>query len=242
MCGENAGLIEDDDLKELKKLDARGLPFWLLHGRVIDRNHEDADRVSDVLDAYTPRAQAALSDILLKFEALSEDDRSALRPALLATLDACTSLHTPDEARYPSGLKPPARFIERNVWLELERQVSLFPSVPPALPRVATIDELFASDTPAVCLLVLPARELARRLPERSIPLDRHASAAAASRLLVVERRVGGVVVGQAEQPGRSSAAAALAQAHQLGLAVARHRIGAERAAPGATRRARASS
>jgi hypothetical protein len=175
ICGENAGPLEDDDLRELKKLDARGLPFWMLHSRVIDQNHEDADRVSDVLDAYTPRAQAALSDILLKFAALNEDDQSALRPALLATLDACTALHTPDEARYPSGLKPPVRFIERNVWLELERQASLLPSLPPSLPRAATVEELLASDTPAVCLLVLPARELARvlaqRLPEKSIPL-----------------------------------------------------------------------
>ncbi|CAG0936562.1 hypothetical protein TFLX_05443 [Thermoflexales bacterium] len=171
VCGENAGHIEDQDLKELKKMDARGLPFWVLHGRVVDRNHEDADRVGDVLDAYTPRAQSALSDILLKFKALSEADRSALRPALLATLDACTSLHTPDETRYPSGLKPPARFIEKNVWRELERQVSILPSTPAALPRVATLDELFASSTPAVCLQVLPARELAKRLPERSISL-----------------------------------------------------------------------
>jgi endogenous inhibitor of DNA gyrase (YacG/DUF329 family) len=171
VCGENAGPIEEDDFKELKKLDARGLPFWLLHGRVIAKDHEDADRVSDVLEAYTPRAQAALSDILLKFAALSEDDQSALRPALLATLDACTALHTPDEARYPSGLKPPPRFIERNVWVELERQVSLRPSVPLSFPRAATIDELLASNTPAVCLLVLPARELVKRLPEKSIPL-----------------------------------------------------------------------
>ncbi len=171
MCGENAGLVEDDDLKELKRLDARGLPFWLLHGRVLDRNHEDAERVSDVLDAYTPRAQAVLSDILLKFAGLNEEDQSALRPALLAVLDGCTSLHTPDEARYPSGLKPPARFIERNVWLELERQASLLPPVSPSVPRAATVDELLASSTPAVCLLVLPARELVKRLPERSIPL-----------------------------------------------------------------------
>ncbi len=171
VCGENVGPSEADDFKELKKLDARGLPFWLLHGRVIDRNHEDADRVSDVLDAYTPRAQAALSDILLKFTALNEEDQSALRPALLATLDACTSLHTPDEARYPSGLKPPARFIERNVWLELERQVSLLSSIPPSLSRVAAIEELLASDMPAACLLVLPARELVKRLPQQSIPL-----------------------------------------------------------------------
>ncbi len=171
VCGENAGPLEDDDVKELKKLDARGLPFWLLHGRVVDRHHEDADRVSDVLDAYTPRAQAALSDILLKFASLSEDDQAALRPALLATLDACTALHTPDEARYPSGLKPPARFIERNVWLELERQVAAASSATSDVPRAGTVEELLAAETAAVCLLVLPARELVKRLPEKSIPL-----------------------------------------------------------------------
>ncbi len=171
VCGENAGPIEEDDLKELKRLDARGLPFWLLHNRVIDRQHEDADRVGDVLDVYTPRAQLILSDILLKFDLMSEEERAALRPALLATFDTSTSLHTPDETRYPSGLKPPQRFVERNVWLELERQVSLLPAVSPAVPRADTLDELFASPAPAVCVQVLPARELARRLPGRSIPL-----------------------------------------------------------------------
>ncbi len=120
VCGENIGPIDADDLSKLKRYDPRGLAFWMLHGRVIDRNHEDADRVSDVLDAYTPRTQSALGDILSKFEALSAEDRSALRPALLAMFDLCTTLHAPDESRYPSGLKPPARFLERNVWLELE--------------------------------------------------------------------------------------------------------------------------
>jgi hypothetical protein len=171
VCGENVGPIDAEDLSKLKRYDPRGLAFWVLHGRVIDRNHEDADRVSDVLEAYTPRTQSALGDILSKFEGLSVEDRSALRPALLATFDVCTTLHTPDESRYPSGLKPPARFIEKNVWLELEQQVSLLPSVAASLPRVTTIDELFSSATPAVCLLVAPARELIRQLPVGSIPL-----------------------------------------------------------------------
>jgi hypothetical protein len=171
MCGENIGQIDADDLSKLKRYDPRGLAFWVLHGRVIDRQHEDADRVSDVLDAYTPRTQSALGDILSKFEGLNAEDRSALRPALLATFDLCSTLHTPDESRYPSGLKPPARFTEKNVWLELEQQVSLLPSIPPPLPQVATIDELLASPTPAVCLLVAPARELIKQLPVDSIPL-----------------------------------------------------------------------
>ena len=171
VCGENIGSINADDLTRLKRYDPRGLAFWMLHGRVIDRNHEDADRVNDVLDAYTPRTQSALGDILSKFEGLSTEDRSALRPALLATFDMCTTLHTSDESRYPSGLKPPARFLERNVWLELEQQVSLLPAVSPSFPRVATVEELLASATPAVCLFVAPARELIKQLPIDSIPL-----------------------------------------------------------------------
>jgi hypothetical protein len=171
VCGENVGQVDADDLTKLKRYDPRGLAFWTLHGRVIDRNHEDADRVSEVLEAYTPRTQAALSDILSKFEALSEEDRSALRPALLATFDVCSTLHTPDESRYPSGLKPPARFIERNVWLEIEHQISLLPSVVSSVPRVATVDDLLAADPPVVCLLVAPARELVKHLPVHSIPL-----------------------------------------------------------------------
>jgi hypothetical protein len=171
VCGENVGQVDADDLTKLKRYDPRGLAFWALHGRMIDRQHEDADRVSEVVEAYTPRTQAALSDILSKFEALSEEDRAALRPALLATFDTCSTLHTPDESRYPSGLKPPARFIERNVWLEFERQVSLFPTVASAVPRVATVDDLLAANTPAVCLLILPARELVKHLPAHSLPL-----------------------------------------------------------------------
>ncbi len=171
VCGENVGQIDADDLSKLKRHDPHGLAFWVLHGRVLDRHHEDADRVSEVLEVYTPRTQSALGDILSKFEALSAADQSALRPALLATFDSCTTLHTPDESRYPSSLKPPARFIEKNVWLELEQQVSLLPSSPASLPRVATIDELLASPTPAVCLLVAPARELIKQLPIASISL-----------------------------------------------------------------------
>ena len=81
-------------------------------------------RVGEVLDAYTPRAQNALGDIVLKFESLPEADRMVLQPALLATLDAATSLHAPNDTRRTLSLKPPPRFIETNIWLELEAQVS----------------------------------------------------------------------------------------------------------------------
>lgn len=171
VCGENIGAADAADVELATRFKSHSLPFWTLHSRVIDRNHEEAERVSDVLDAYTPRAQNALGDILLKFEGLSEADRTALRPALLATLDAATSLHSSNEGPRVIGLKPPPRFIEQNLWLELERQVSLHPAAPSSLRRVATLDELLKSSVAAVALLNAPAREIAKQLPPQSVAL-----------------------------------------------------------------------
>jgi hypothetical protein len=175
-CGENSAAVDADDQTNVKRLEPRGLPFWLLHGRVIDRSHEEADRVSEVLDAYTPRAQAAIGDIVLKFEGLSELDRTALRPALVATLDACTSLHTLEEtARRISGLKPPAQFVEKNIWLELESFCSAFSlrsSIAPVLiPRQTSVTALLESSSASAFLIADPTREVTKLIPAQSIEL-----------------------------------------------------------------------
>jgi len=134
VCGENAGLIEDDDFKELKKLDARGLPFWRLHGRVIDRDHEDADRVSDVLDAYTPRAQAALSDILLKVEALSEEDRTALGPRCSPRSTPARRCTPPTRRVIPAASNRPRALSKRTSGSNSNDKspLSLCPAISPA--------------------------------------------------------------------------------------------------------------
>jgi hypothetical protein len=177
VCGENIGPIEEADLSDLKRHAARGLPFWLLHERVIEREREETDRadrvdrVGEVLEAYTPRTLAALSDIMLKVDTLSAEDQAALRPALLATFDAGLTLHAPGETRYPHSLKPPPRFVERNVWAELESQATRFLSASSALPRAASIEELLTSPAAKVCVLAISARELARQLPAESVAL-----------------------------------------------------------------------
>lgn len=171
VCGENIGPADDADVSNAKRFEPRGLSFWTLHSQVIDRRHEDADRVSEVLDAYTPRTQNALSDILLKFDGLPEVDRSALRSALLAMLDACTSLHAPGEMHRLIGLKPPPRFIEKNVWRELEHHASLHLAVSPSLVRASSINALLKSTSPAVALIAMPARDLAKQLPAKSVQL-----------------------------------------------------------------------
>ena len=171
VCGENIGPADDADVSNAKRFEPRGLSFWTLHSQVIDRRHEDADRVSEVLDAYTPRTQNALSDILLKFDGLPEADRSALRPALLAMLDACTSLHAPGEMHRLIGLKPPPRFVEKNVWLELEQHAALHLAISPSLSRASSLDASLKSASPAVALITASARDLAKQLPAKSVQL-----------------------------------------------------------------------
>jgi hypothetical protein len=170
-CGENIGATDAADLELAAHFKPRGLPFWTLRSRAIDPKHEAADRVGEVLEAYTPRAQNALGDIVLKFESLSEADRAALRPALLAMFDAATALHAPHDTQRIIGLKPPPRFIEKNAWLELEQHASRPSAGFPPLPRVSTLSELLESPAPAVCLLTASSRELAKQLSPQSIAL-----------------------------------------------------------------------
>jgi len=169
ICGENIGPTDGADIEQATRFKPRSLPFWTLHSRIVDPKHEHAERVGEVLDAYTPRAQNALGDIVLKFESLPEADRVALRPALLAMLDAATSLHAPNDTHRVIGLKPPPRFIETNVWLELEQQTSRQPAVSPSLRRTVTIADLLQSPEPAACVLTLSARDLAKQLPPCSV-------------------------------------------------------------------------
>ncbi len=186
-CGAHAGEADADDVASARRHEPRGLPFWLLHGKVVPRDHEDADRVSEALDAYTPRALAAIADILLKFDGLPPPDREALRASLIGLLDAASSLHPADDSGQPIGprpkprsLRPPPRFVERNVWLTLQSLIStLTPHPSPSgrgaggegILRAPDLHALFDSRQPAACVLVETSRELGRRLPPGSIDL-----------------------------------------------------------------------
>jgi len=185
-CGTNGGPADDADVAAARRHEPRGLPFWLLHGKVISPQDEDAHRVSDALDAYSSRALAAIADILLKYEGLSPSDRHALRAPMIGLLDAASLLHPADDSGQPilprprpRSLRPAQRFVERNVWLTLESLISnpaplrfgdlrLYPPQQPIL-RAPSLETLLESRQPGVCLLVEASRDLSKRLSPRSI-------------------------------------------------------------------------
>ncbi|HET7089325.1 MAG TPA: hypothetical protein VFL17_11780 [Anaerolineae bacterium] len=177
-CGTNGGPADDGDVAAARKHEPRGLPFWLLRGKVIAPEDEDANRVSEALDAYSPRALAAIADILLKYEGLPPGDREALRAPMIGMLDAASLLHPADDGGQPilprprpRSLRPAQRFVERNVWLTLESLISSLYSPQQPILRAPGLDALLEARQPAVCLLVEASRDLSKRLPPRSIDL-----------------------------------------------------------------------
>jgi hypothetical protein len=128
--------VDENDLAVLDEVETRGLHYWYLLDRVASstksppgdkaRAHTEA-----LLELYTPRALYAIADLLMKTEAIFDDEIQAhLKSALLTCLFAASSLYPPDAPRGetppPSSLgklQPPTRFVEHNVWGLFETSV-----------------------------------------------------------------------------------------------------------------------
>lgn len=143
-CG-SGGLIpvRPADLEALEHIDPHGFSYWYTLDRIAPAGDPARDQARRLLDIYTPRALYALTTLLIKIETLYPDapQQEALKWVLLKCLEQCHSLYTTDEqdkggAAWSRSLRPPARFIERNVWLvfqqasELARQAMAGPALP----------------------------------------------------------------------------------------------------------------
>ena len=143
-CGSE-GLIpvQPADLEALERIDPRGFSYWYVLDRVAPLGDPNRDQARRLLNLYTPRALYALTTLLIKIEALYPDSpqQEALKWVLLSCLERCSNLHAADgeersEAAWPRRLRPPARFVERNVWQvfmeasDLARQAMAAPALP----------------------------------------------------------------------------------------------------------------
>jgi DNA-directed RNA polymerase subunit RPC12/RpoP len=143
-CG-SGGLVpvRPADLEALEHIDPRGFSYWYTLDRIAPSGDPGRDQARRLLDIYTPRALHALTTLLIKVETLYPDapQQEALKWILLRCLEQCHSLYAADEQdkgemAWSRSLRPPARFIERNVWLtfqrasELARQAMSSPALP----------------------------------------------------------------------------------------------------------------
>jgi len=113
------------DAKRSDRFGSRGLH----QARALERiaSLEDPDRiyVDQALSVYSPRAIYALFTLLNKFDNIPTDHKKSLSGLLLAVLDQGTKLWPhPLERIRPKILKTYSQYLEKNIWLELERAVS----------------------------------------------------------------------------------------------------------------------
>lgn len=100
---------------------------------------DDPDRihVAEALGVYVPRAVQALFSMINKLDTLdaSEKQKSQLCALLLTTFDQTTSLWPAEGTRpRPRQLVPSSRFIERNVWKVMEKNVAFWQEAAPPVP------------------------------------------------------------------------------------------------------------
>jgi len=133
---------------------------------------QDPDRVhvEAALKCYLPRAVYALITIINKLDSFSlpPERRRALLALVLTTCDEASDLwpHPPERPR-PKQLIIPARFLEKNVWLALERSVEFWGGG--GQPVEALTWPSAPGEAGGLCLFDGPMRDLAPRLKDLSL-------------------------------------------------------------------------
>jgi hypothetical protein len=174
---DSTGPADEADILSALKFEPRGMAYhFALERAAPEAADADArERAAAVVEAYTARALAALTDILRKYDSASAADQSALRPLILTALEAGLSLHSAEEERpRPRSLKIPPQFFERNIWLAMEDALPARSPTPPSAPDVPhslDVPALQASREPAAHLVARGARELGQLLSPGSVKL-----------------------------------------------------------------------
>lgn len=167
-CGEEGEFpTTEDDRRRAASLEAVAA---LHRARALERVAalDDPDRplVEAALNCYLPRAIYALITIINKLDSLTltPERRRCLTALVLFACDAASNLWAyPEDRPRPRQLSVPARFLEHNVWLALERGLTTLAS---AYPTTAIPIVNWPRPAPAggICLFEGALRDLAARL------------------------------------------------------------------------------
>ncbi|HIE38738.1 MAG TPA: hypothetical protein EYP77_06680, partial [Anaerolineae bacterium] len=178
-CGETReGPTNEADIAAARRLRPRGLAYHYALNRVAPVGHPARERAAELVELYTTRNLSALMDVALRLEGLDLERpvRASLQGLLLSTFDRGSSLDPHGEVRpRPRVLRPPARFLERNVWLLLEEGLARLVARPDgenvSAPRAPGLSALLGDRAPAYGLVPCAAREVDGLLPPGSVSL-----------------------------------------------------------------------
>ena len=147
-----------------------GLHRARLLERVAAPDDPDRQHAQEALDCYLPRAVYVLSTVINKLDglSLSPERRRLLLALVLSACDEASALWPhPDERPRPKQLALPPRFLEKNIWLALERGVELWSGDRQPI-DVVNWPELPGGSS-GLCLFEGPMRALAPRLKDLDI-------------------------------------------------------------------------
>jgi len=176
--GVQEGPTDEADIATARRFEPRGLAYHYALNRVAPVGHPARERAAELVELYTPRNLSALMDVTMRLEGLSlaRPTRAVLQGLLLSAFDRGSSLDPCGETRpRPRILRPPARFLERNVWLLLEEGLARLvartdDSVAPVA-RAPGLSALLGDRASAYVLVPSAAREVRRLLAAHSISL-----------------------------------------------------------------------
>ncbi len=160
----------EDQARAASLANLDGLHRARLLERVAAPDDPDRPHAQEALDCYLPRAAYAIISIINKLDglSLSPERRRLLLALVLSACDEASAIWPyPDERPRPKSLALPPRFLEKNVWLALERGVELWCGDGQVVP-VVNWPEL-PGEAGGLCLFDGPIRDLAPRLKDLAI-------------------------------------------------------------------------
>ena len=170
------GTPDDADLEAARRIPLRGIAYYYALDRAAPPRHPAREQAAALVELYTPRNLSALMDMSIRLEGQKADEESriALTAVMIACFDAGSGVDPYGEMRpRPRTLRIPSYYIERNVWLRFEEELSrlLSAAAPPTVPRAADTAALVRGETEGYALVNLPARDVGEVIPPRSVAL-----------------------------------------------------------------------
>ena len=178
-CGDQGERpVAPHDLDNLRRVGASGLHQARALHRVMQGGDYERESIANALACYLPRAVFVVMTTINRLDGLdlSKTARRLLQAVLICVFDDDSSLwHWPSKSHRFLQLSPPARFLEKNLWLSINSCVSrwrMFEHVIPVsywpnLPaggggiclyqrKLAENERLFAGRAPRAVVTVFP--------------------------------------------------------------------------------------
>jgi len=139
--------------------------------RVISLNDDDRIYAEEAIQHYLPRPLYVLTTVINRLDSLSlsPERKRALMALILLACDAGNTLWAhPSERPRPKQLSTPSQFREHNVWMMLERGVSLFAASSSPVPFEAWPKRI--PESGGICIYEGRLKELAEEV-KKEIPI-----------------------------------------------------------------------